>query len=205
MNVDAGHEAENAAHGAARSDAIAAAVRRAVPSAGSLTLLDYGCGPGHIGLRLAGDFGRVIMADTDPVVAEQARAAGAGLGNVEVRVMDLTRTVPPDVRADVVVSSLSWHHIADLDGLLEAYPLVAPGGRLLVADLDYDGGAYHAGQPEFAHIVGYHRAELVELVGRHGYGGVAVADLWRGTKWIAGRRTPVSLFLLTAAIPGPAG
>jgi len=199
------HLAANAAHGAARSDAVAAAVLRVVPDGAGLTLLDYGCGPGHIGLRLVGHFARIIMADVDPAMVEQAAAAAQGLADVDTRVVDLTAQVPADLRADVVVSCLAWHHVAHLDVLLDAVAAVAPGGRLVVADMDADGGAYHADNPAFAWITGYHRAELVQTVTRHGYADVTVADLWQGAKWINQRLTPLSLFLLQAVIPARPG
>jgi len=193
--------AANVAHGTARSEAVAAAVRRAVPDSAGLTLLDYGCGPGHIGLRLADDFGRIILADVDPVVLAQAADAAGGLSQVETRLMDLTVQAPADLRADVVVSCMSWHHLPDLAPLLEALPLVAPGGRLLVADMDADGGAYHRDNPEFAWITGFDRAELAHTVVGHGYRDVVITDLWQGQKWINGQLTPISLFWLQALIP----
>ncbi len=201
----AAQQAENTAGAAARSDAVAAAVRHAIPDSAGLTLLDYGCGPGHVGLRLADDFGRIILADSDPEAARLATEAAAGSAKVEVRLLDLTQTLPDDLRADVVVSCLSWHHVTNLGALLEALPLVAPGGRLLVADMDEDGGAYHADHPEFAGIVGFDRTRLAATLTSHGYADVAVASLWQGRKWILGRQVPLSLFLLQAGIPDRAG
>jgi len=199
--LTAAQAAENVVHGAARSDAVAAAVRRAVPDGRELTLLDYGCGPGHIGLRLTDYFARVILADVDPAAIDLARTAAAGRANVEVRVMDLTHQIPTGLRADVVVSCLAWHHIRDLDPLLAALPHVAPGSRLLVADMDADGGAYHADNPEFADITGFDRAALERTLARHHYHDITAGDLWQSQKWVAGRLTPLSLFLLQAVVP----
>ena len=194
-------QAYNAASAGKRSDAIADAVRRGVPNASHLTLLDYGCGPGHIGLRLADHFGTVVMVDSDPAAVELVRATVADRENITVAVMDACSDNAPTPHADVVVASLSLHHVSDVGRVLDGLARVAPGGRLFVFDMDFDGGAYHAAEPEFAHIVGFDRAGLVRTVTAHGYQDVTIGDLWESTKWIGGRLTPMSLFLLTATVP----
>jgi len=194
-------QAYNVANAQQRSTAIADAVRRAVPNASGLTLLDYGCGPGHIGLRLADHFGAVIMVDIDPVAVDQVRADATNLPNVDVQVMNASDADATTLHANVVVASLSLHHVEDIGRVLDGLARVAPGGRLFVFDMDFDGGAYHAAEPEYAHIVGFDRAELVSTVCAHGYQDVTIGDLWKGTKWVAGNLTPMSLFLLTATMP----
>ncbi|GAB2456469.1 class I SAM-dependent methyltransferase [Xylanimonas ulmi] len=197
------HLAHNERAGARRSDAIAAGVRAHLGAAASAwTALDYGCGPGHVGLRLTDTFARVVLADVDPDALGAARAAAQGHPRVEVREVDLTREVPADLHADVVVSSMSWHHIRDLDAVADAVARVAPGGRLFVADLDADGGAFHRDHPSFDGHDGFERGALADLLAGHGYADLAVEDAWRGERYTSVGLTPMSLFLLTARIPG---
>ncbi|MDR2974111.1 MAG: class I SAM-dependent methyltransferase [Propionibacteriaceae bacterium] len=195
------HLRQNAVNAAARSDVIAAAVAQSVPESNTLSVLDYGCGPGHIGVRLAGHFAHVVLADVDAQAVDQACAASSDLANTSVRWLDLTDVVPSDLHVDVVVSSLSWHHIPDLGSLLEALPQVADGGRLFVIDMDDDGGAYHADHPEYAGITGFDRDALAGLLRGHGYVNVTITDLWKGEKWVADKLVPMSLFLIQARIP----
>ena len=194
----------NQANVAARSDAVAAAIRAATPESSQLVAMDYGCGPGHIGLRLADHFGELILVDPDPDALAQAAAASSRLPNVTTLKLDLSADAPPTgLRVDVVFSCLSWHHVVRLDALLDALPHVAPGGRLFVADMDPDGGAYHSELPDFDGVDGFDRAELAGRLRGHGYQQVSVDDLWTGSKWIAGKLTPMSLFLLQARLPQP--
>ena len=194
----------NQANAAARSDAVAAAIRLATPDASQLVAMDYGCGPGYIGLRLADHFAEVILVDPDPEALAQAAAASSQLPNVTTMMLDLTAEPPPaGLRADVVLSCLSWHHVTRLDSLLDALPRVAPGGLLYVADMDPDGGAYHAELPDFDGVDGFDRGELAGRLRDHGYQQVGVDDLWTGSKWVAGKLAPMSLFLLRARIPDP--
>ena len=192
----------NQANRAARSDAFAAAVRHAVPNASTLTAMDYGCGVGHIGLRLADHFARVILVDPDLDALAQAASASSDMPGVSTMSLDLAAGPPPhDLRVDVVISCLSWHHVLDLDALLEELPAVSPGGQLVVAEMDCDDGAYHAELPDFEGVNGFDRNELKTRLHRHGYLAVSIADLWQGQRWVAGKLTSVSLFLLQAIIP----
>jgi len=196
------HTAYNQANAAARSDAVAAAIREATPESSQLVAMDYGCGPGHIGLRLADHFADVILVDPDPDALAQAATASSQLPNVTTIMLDLSAEAPPPgLRADVVFSCLSWHHVVRLDALLGALPHVAPGGRLFVADMDPDGGAYHSELPDFDGVDGFDRAELVGRLRDHSYQQVRIDDFWTGSKWIAGKLTPMSLFLLRARLP----
>jgi trans-aconitate methyltransferase len=192
-------ESDNRESAVARSAAIVAAVQRALPDASLLTLLDYGCGQGTVGQLLATHFGRVILVDNDAEAL--AAAAEMTAPNVTIRLLDLTRTVPADLRADVVLCAMSWHHVVDLDTLLGALLLVAPGGRLFVADLDADGGAYHADLPDFDGHDGFGRAELATKLEGYGYADVTVDDLWQGYRWTTRGRIQASVFLLSATVP----
>lgn len=191
----------NKAQADARSETVADAIRRAVPDGGDLVVLDYGSGPGHIGLRLASHFKRVIMADPDAAALAVASEAARGMPNVSTYVLGAGDVGLTDLRADVVVSSLAWHHVRDLDTLLDTLPVVAPGGLLLVADMDADGGAYHVEIPDFDGVNGFDRAELCGRLVKHGYTDVTIQDLFHGQKWLAGRLTDLSLFMLQARIP----
>jgi hypothetical protein len=97
---------------------------------------------------------------------------------------------------------MSWHHVGDLDTLLDALAAVAPGGRLFVADLDADGGAYHGGQGEVSVPHGFDRAGLCARMASHDYADITVRDLWQGTRWVDDREVPASVFFLQAQFPG---
>ncbi|MCL2482061.1 MAG: class I SAM-dependent methyltransferase [Propionibacteriaceae bacterium] len=198
---NAEHEIDNEHEHAARSAVIIEAIARRLPDTAGLTLLDYGCGTGPVGLGLASRFSRTILVDNDSEALAEATAAATTVPGAETRLLDLTQEVPHDLRVDVVVSAMSWHHVRDLGTLLDALAHVAPGGRLFVADLDADGGAYHSGQPDFHGHHGFVRADLIDLVARHGYTDISVTDLWQGHRWISDDPVPASVFLLQATVP----
>ena len=192
----------NEENGRNRSQAVAAAIRLATPDGPALTALDYGCGPGHIGLRLADHFAHVTLVDVDSEAVAQAADAAANMANITPLTLDLSVDAPPtDLCVDVVFSCLAWHHVTNLGALLAALAIVSPGGRLFVAEMYPDGGAYHAELPDFDGVDGFDPDALAALLAKHGYTDVATKDLWTGQKWVAGSLTTMKLFMLEARLP----
>lgn len=110
-------------------------------SGGGARVLEVGCGPGHLSIRIARQFGlNVTGLDLDPDVVEVARA-NADHATDDHRlptfvVGDVASLPFPDASFDLVVSTLSMHHWADPKaGLDEIGRVLRPGGRALVWDL----------------------------------------------------------------------
>jgi ubiquinone/menaquinone biosynthesis C-methylase UbiE len=104
-------------------------------------VLEVGCGPGHLAVRLARQHGLdVTGVDLDPVMIERARAnagrtnPGSGLLPT-FRVGDVA-SLPFDAGSfDLVVSTLSMHHWADPKaGLAEIGRVLRPDARALIWD-----------------------------------------------------------------------
>jgi SAM-dependent methyltransferase len=108
-----------------------------------MTVVDLGCGPGSLGVRLLDRFpsARVVGVDVDPVLLALARGAYGGRDRLSFAVADLREGRWLDAlgldRADAAVSSTALHWLGgdeirrlyrDLAGLL------APGGIFLDAD-----------------------------------------------------------------------
>ena len=125
-----------------RYRAIATAIAAEVP-AGS-KLLDLGCGPGEVLVRLASIAPAIEAtgADIDPAMIERAerkadRALTRGAtGRPAFVVADAASLPFADASFDVVISSFSVHHWPDRHaGLAEAMRVLRPGGRAIVWDI----------------------------------------------------------------------
>jgi ubiquinone/menaquinone biosynthesis C-methylase UbiE len=109
-------------------------------------VLEVGCGPGHLSIRLARQHGLDTTGlDLDPVMIERARVnagrASEGFGRLPPErlpsflVGDVASMPFPNGSFDLVVSTLSMHHWANpTAGLAEIERVLRPGARALVWD-----------------------------------------------------------------------
>jgi ubiquinone/menaquinone biosynthesis C-methylase UbiE len=139
---------------------VASAIARAVPLGPTMDVLDFGCGTGIVTLQLAPSVGFVTGVDSSQGMLEVLNAKIDRQGHTNVRTRHLH---PGDDLAgayDLIVSSMTLHHIEDIDALLTQFfrSLKAPGW-LCVADLDLDQGEFHEDNTGVFHF-GFERAAL---------------------------------------------
>jgi len=132
---------------------IAADVAASVPDGGRV--LEVGCGPGRLSIRLARQHGvDVTGLDLDPAMIERAsanaeRAMRPGDQRPTFVVGDAASLPFPDATFDVVVSTLSMHHWADPQaGLAEIGRVLRPRGKALIWDFRRGFIPFHAEVPD---------------------------------------------------------
>lgn len=106
------------------------------------SLLDVGCGPGTVTVDLARRLapGEVVGLDNAAVVLEDARAAAAGAGLVNLRFLEGDAYQLPfeDDSFDVVHAHQVLQHLTDpVAALREMKRVARPGGIVAVRDADY--------------------------------------------------------------------
>ncbi|WP_249714625.1 class I SAM-dependent methyltransferase [Rhizomonospora bruguierae] len=109
------------------------------------TLVDLGAGTGRLALAAAPHAGRVVAVDVSPAMIDaiRARAAAAGLTNVDATRAGFLTYEHPGPPADVVYTRNALHQLPDFFKALALHRIAGmlrPGGTLLVRDLVYDFG-----------------------------------------------------------------
>jgi SAM-dependent methyltransferase len=136
-------------------EGIAADIAAAAPAGAQV--LEVGCGPGHLSIRLARHAFEVTGLDLDPAMIDRARANADRPGNSDQHrpsfVVGDVATLPfPDGSFDLVVSTLSMHHWADpTAGLGEIGRVLRPSGQALIWDFR-PGVRPHPFGPRHAHL-----------------------------------------------------
>jgi len=160
---------------------IAAAVLREIPLRPDMQALDFGCGTGLVTLRLAPLVKAVTGADTSRGMLQVLQGKIDTQGLVNVRTLYLDPEVETSLTGsyDLIVSSMTLHHIADLAPLLaQFHTVLAPGGYLALADLDPEGGRFHTDNTGVHHF-GFERAALARALNAAGFS--AVRDVTAAT------------------------
>jgi ubiquinone/menaquinone biosynthesis C-methylase UbiE len=133
---------------------VAEAIRQAIPLADTMQALEYGCGTGLVSRILSPQVKTIMAVDTSPRMLEVLRrkAGEEKIANIETLAHDLTQKPLPDNNFDLVISSMTLHHIPDLEALLQRFfAALKPGGYLAVADLVTEDGSFHEDNSGVAH------------------------------------------------------
>jgi ubiquinone/menaquinone biosynthesis C-methylase UbiE len=105
---------------------------------GAESLLDLGCGGGHLSFHAAPLVGRVVAYDlsTAMLSAVEKAAVARGLTNIETKQGPAEILPFADASFDVVATRYSAHHWRDVPAaLVEMRRVVRPGGRAMVMDV----------------------------------------------------------------------
>jgi len=135
------------------------------------TVVDLGTGTGLLLERVASPDRRVIGVDASPEMLQEARrrVEETPLPATELRLGSLEHLPLGDGEADIMVASMVLHHVADVPAVLrELRRGLAPGGRLLVADLEeFDDAAFW--QSLGAQWPGFRREDLRAWLAEAGF------------------------------------
>lgn len=178
---------------------IAAAIAGSLPLSRTWNAMDFGCGTGLVTLNLAPLVGSILGVDSSEKMVEllNAKAARQGCSNARALRLDLERGELPRGRFDLITSSMTLHHIPELVPLLAALrPLLTPGGRVALADLETEDGTFHEEQLGVFHL-GFSRELFTELLSLAGFRDISMFTVTAVTR--GERSYPV--FLATASAP----
>lgn len=182
-----------------RGHKIAEAIRARVPLAARMRALDVGCGSGLLSVPLARQLGHITCIDTSPGMLEvlNEKIAAQGLSNLTTRLHDLAINDLPQAGFDLIMSSMTLHHIVDTDAILARFAAhLRPGGWLCLADLDREDGSFHGKDVHVHH--GFDRQSLGQRALRAGFTDVRFETVFVIRKEQEGGLRDYPVFLLTA-------
>lgn len=146
--------------------------------------LDFGCGTGLLTLQLAAVVRSVTGVDTSQGMLDvlKAKIKERGLTNVKVQYLDLEKGDAFDGSYDLIVCSMTLHHVREIKPLLARFhQLAAPGGRLCIIDLDPDDGQFHGNNDTVFHN-GFNRSMLHDVLLEVGFNHVQARMAARVTR-----------------------
>ena len=182
---------------------IAEAVRKAVPLHRHMSALDYGCGTGLLSFPLKDELGAILLADSSGGMLDvvNGKIAAQGVGNMTTLKLDLLADPPPTQRFDLIVTSMTLHHVPDTDHILRVlHDLMNPGGYLCIADLDAEDGSFHGIEVDVHH--GFDRADLGRRAEQAGFADVRFQTVFSIARARETGTRDYPVFLMTARRAG---
>lgn len=182
---------------------IADAIRQAVPLNRNMSALDYGCGTGLLSFPLRDELGAILAADSSAGMLEvlAGKIAAQGVTNMTPLKLDLLADPPPAQRFDLIVTSMTLHHVPDTDHILRLFhDLLNPGGYLCIADLDQEDGSFHGPEVDVHH--GFDRTELGRRAGQAGFADAQFQTVFSIAKERESGTRDYPVFLMTARRAG---
>ncbi|MBN2806877.1 MAG: class I SAM-dependent methyltransferase [Prolixibacteraceae bacterium] len=169
------------------------------------SVLDYGCGTGLLGYKMADRVRHLTFCDVSKPMLEQVerKREQYGYRHVETLWTDFTRDQLPASKFDLIVSMLVLHHVAELEKLLMAFhELLTPKGLFAWIDLGEEDGSFHSHDESIPHK-GFSKNGKEALLKRYGMEMVYYTNALKITKEIEGVYREYPLFVMLAKKKSP--
>jgi ubiquinone/menaquinone biosynthesis C-methylase UbiE len=127
-----------------------------------IDVMDFGCGTGLLTFSLQPLVRSITGVDSSQGMLDvfKTKIKEQNLNNVKAEFIDLDNGDVLTGSYNLIVSSMTLHHIKNIAPLLEQfYSILLPSGQLAIADLDLDDGQFHSNNEGVFHS-GFDRKEL---------------------------------------------
>ena len=171
-----------------RRQAMAADIAGSIIGSGLLKphmhILDFGAGTGLLTRHLVPYVRKMTALDLSQKMLEQLSQnahswEGASIELVHSDIIDY-RT---ETKLDGIVSSMSMHHVQDLDALFQNFArLLKPQGFIAIADLKREDGTFHSDGNAGVYHFGFEEARLFAVTSACGFSKISFKSVHQVTK-----------------------
>ena len=150
---------------------IAKTLMEMVPLNKNMHLLDFGAGTGLLSRHLCPYVSAITALDfsKEMLVQLQENAKTWPECDITTQHSDILKYSSHQY-FDGIVSSMSMHHIEDLDGLFQKFStLLKKDGFIALADLELEDGSFHDHGDEGVFHFGFEQERLIEIAKRYGF------------------------------------
>lgn len=150
-----------------------------------LDILDYGCGTGLIAFGLSQNAKNVLGMDSSNGMLDvfNKKAKELGFENAASMKHDANHDELPKCSFDLIVTSMTLHHIKDTDAFVKKckYSL-RPGGYLCISDLNEEDGKFHDKGNEGVEHFGFSKETIADLYNDNGFELIYLEDIFSVSK-----------------------
>lgn len=182
-----------------RAAIIAHEIRKFIPLEQYKNILEFGCGTGLLSFYLRHETSHFTLLDASmgmiEVVKQKIETQHAT--NFTAIHGDLSSPALQDESFDVIYSSMSLHHVADIEHVGKRFgELLQAHGYLCIIDLTEEDGAFHQGEQDFHGHHGFNVKTLAETLSHYGLRYEDAEIFYHGKKNKGTHEVAYSLFIL---------
>jgi tRNA (cmo5U34)-methyltransferase len=182
-----------------RSTAIANLLIASTPHGKQMKALDFGAGSGILSLMLQDHLQEITLLDSSEGMIKVCREkiANGGFRNLHTVNLDLEKESFSG-HYDLIFSQMAFHHVENIDGILEKFiAFLSPGGLLAIADLYPEDGSFH-GEGFTGHL-GFDPEELAAKLAAQGFRNISYQQCFVMKKMLEnGETREYPVFFMTA-------
>jgi len=135
------------------------------------TLLDFGAGTGLLTRHLCPHVKAITALDLSEKMLDQLQHNAASWPSCQISIAHCDILAYQNDQAfDGIVSSMSMHHVQDLQHLFDQFAqLLKPRGFLAIADLEKEDGTFHSDGNEGVYHFGFEHKALQDIAQKSGF------------------------------------
>lgn len=129
-------------------------------------MVDLGGGTGLLTLKFLDDVSEITVVDTSSSMVEvlKEKIELNSLDNINIIQQELVDGVIEKESVDLVISSMTLHHVEDIYLQLEdVYNILSDGGKIAFIDLIEESGDFHSEGADYIHT-GFSKLDILELL-----------------------------------------
>ena len=155
---------------------IAEAINAKIVLNTKMEVLDFGIGTGLLGFEIAKKVNKVFGVDTSPKMLEKVALKNTPECSITTYCQDIIEE-PLTMQFDGLVSSMTLHHIKDLEAYFTTiYKNIREGGFIAIADLESEDGTFHSDNTGVFHY-GFDEQKLCDVVKKCGFKDVVFENI----------------------------
>lgn len=159
-------------------------------------MLEFGCGTGLISNHFLDYFSKIIGYDQSDKMLE---VFNKKFLEEKDRVIGINNIVELNSEVDIVISSMVFHHIEDINqSLNDIKKVLKKHGELIIVDLDLDDGSFHSNEIGFKGHNGFDRDLFVKQLSLNGFNTIQVGTVPQDKKILSNKEISYSLFYVHA-------
>ncbi len=142
-----------------------------IPLSKDWVVMDFGAGTGLLTFYIQPFVKQIDAVDNSQGMLDvlKEKAEKADVNNINPVLKDLEKDNLGENKYDLIISSMTLHHIKDVEKFLEKlYKALKESGYIAIADLEEEEGTFHSDN-EGVHHFGFDKEKVKELYERAGF------------------------------------